>query len=334
MVFVSERTSINQKVQVGAESTIGAAVPANKLLECFDWTVTINADIQTYRPTGHKYPTVSEENTEWVDSTVAGVLDYNGVIYPLGGVFGASTGATHGSSATAKDWIFTPPTSGPVTPQTYTIQQGDSTHAHSFAYGLFTSYGFKGDRKSFTISGTTIGQPISDGITLTSSPTPIALAPIVSKQWNVYLDSSSGALGTTQLNRALAIDYVTSGVYQPFWALNRNTVGFTSHVDLAPTATIKLMLEADTQGMSLLADMQAGSTQFLRVQAVGAQIANDGPGAVYQTYTHDFAVKVGKPSAYQDKDGIFAIEWMCQIVEDPTWAKAQTVTVTNLIASL
>lgn len=334
MTYTPERATINQRIQIGAESTIGTAVPANKLLECFDFVFAIDGDIQTYRPTGRKYISTQEENTEWVSGTLGGTLDYNGVIYPLGGVMGATTPVAHGSSSTAKDWVFTPPVTGSVAPQTYTIMQGDSTHAHSFAYGLFNAFGFKGDRKSITVSGTTMGQQLSDGITMTSSPTAVPLAPVVAKQVSAYLDSSSGALGTTQLTRFLQVDYTMSGVYQPLWVLNRNTAGFTNHVDLAPTATVKIMLEADTQGMSLLSDLQAGSTQFLRIQAQGAQIASDGPGAVYQMYTHDFAVKIGKPQPYADKDGIFAIEWMCQIVEDPTWGKAQTVTVTNLIASL
>lgn len=336
MSWTSERASINQRVQIGAESTnaLGVAVAASKLMEAMDWTFGIDGDIQTYRATGHKYPTIQEENTEWVAGTVGGTFDYNAVIYPLSSVMGAISPTSHGSSSTAKDWIFTPPTSGSVVPQTFTIQQGDSTHAHSFAYGLFTTFGYKGDRKSFTISGNTIGQPLSDGITLTSNPTPIALAPIVAKQVNVYLDSSSGALGTTQLLRALQVDFNMGGVYQAFWTLNRSNVGFAAHVDLAPSAMIKIMVEADTQGMSLLADLQAGSTQYLRVSAVGSQIASDGPGAVNQTFTHDMAVKIGKPSTYQDKDGLFAIEWSCQIVEDPTWGKAQTCTVTNLLTSL
>lgn len=332
--FTQQRASINQKIQIGAESTAGTAVPASKQLTCFDWTFGINADVQTYKPTGHKYPTVQEENTEWVDGTLAGVLDYNGIIYPLSGVMGSTSPTGHGASTTAKDWIFTPPVSGVASPETYTIQQGDSTRAFQLSYGLFTAFGFKGDRKSFNVSGSLIGQAITDGISLTSSPSVVPLAPIIAKQFNVYLDSAYGSLGTTLLASPLQVDYGISGVYQPFWPLNRSFSSYASHVDLAPTATVKVMLEADSQGMGLLTNLQTGTTQFLRVQAIGSQIASDGPGAVYNTYQHDFAVKVGKPSTFQDKDGIFAIEWTMQIVEDAGWGHSQLVTVTNLISAL
>lgn len=335
MPFTPERTWVNQRVQIGAESTIGTAVPASKLLQCYDMTFAIEAEVQKFTATGHKYVSVQEENMEWTSGTVTGTLDYNGVLYPLNSVMGAVTPTAHGSSATAKDWIFTPPITGSVAPQTYTLQQGDSTHAHSFAYGLFTKFGYKGDRKSFTTSGTMIGTNLSDGITLTSNPTAIALAPVVAKQVNVYLDSSSGNLGNTLITKsALAVDFEMSNVYGPFWPLNRSTPSFTSHVDLMPSCTIKLLTEADTTGMQLLTYLQSQTTYYLRVQAVGTQIATDGPGAVNQTFTHDMAVKFDKPSAFQDKDGIFAIEWTATIVEDTAWNKSQTLTVTNLLTSL
>ena len=38
-------------------SALGTAVPAGKILECFDWQFAINGDVIFYTPTGHKYPT-------------------------------------------------------------------------------------------------------------------------------------------------------------------------------------------------------------------------------------------------------------------------------------
>src|SRR5690348_3759391 len=327
MAWTAERQTINQRIQVGAEATtaLGTAVAASKLLECFDWTFAINGDIVFYTPTGNKYPNVQEENTEWVDGTLAGNLDYNGVIYPLAGVMGSVSPVAHLASATAKDWVYTPPTIGPsVVPQTYTMQQGDTIRAHSVAYGLFTEYGFKGTRKDFTISGKFLGQPLSDGISMTGSPTAVAIAPVVAKQVNVYLDTTSAGLGTTQLTRVLSVDYIMTNVYGPLWVLNRSTVGWTAHVDLLPKVTVKLKVEADASGMAFLPYLQTGTTYYLRVQALGTTaIATDGPGNIYNTYTHDMAVKFSKPTgAFADDQGVFALEWELDVIEDPTWGKA------------
>ena len=339
MTWQAERTSVNQKIQIGAEATtaLGTPVAAGKLLECFDFSFSINGDVNFYTPTGRKYASSQEENTEWVDISVGGNLDYNGVIYLLNSTMGNVSPVSHLASVTAKDWVFTPPTTGSIVPRTYTIQQGDSVRAHQVAYAIFSDFGYKGDRKNFTISGKGIGQPITDGATMTSSPTAVALAPVPAKQFNVYLDPTSGALGTTQLTRALSVDYSMTGTYGPLFVLNRSTLGFTAHVDMAPKASIKLKLEADAAGMALLGYLQSGVTYYLRVQAQGTTaIAADGPGNIFNTFTHDMAVKVNKPTAFADAQGVFAIEWELDVVEDSTWntGQAQTFTVTNLIAAL
>jgi hypothetical protein len=427
MPFTPEITTINQVVNIGAESTsaLGTNVAASKRLLCFDWTFGIAADVKMYRPTGHKYSTVQEENIEWMDLTLGGAMDYNGVLYPLGGAMGSTTPAAHGASLVAKDWVFTPPITTPsIVPQTYTIEQGDSIRAHKLNYGLFTQYGFKMSRKDTSIVGKAIGQAIQDNITLTSNPTAVALAPIVGKHVNIYLDSTSANLGVTQELRSFNLDYSFDNIYSPFYPLNRANLSYTGHVDLAPKTAMKLLVEADANGMGNLIYLQNGMSQFMRINAQGGVIDNNqtvslgtpsagtfsltykgqtasglaynitssalatalqglstigatgctvagGPGnttpfvvtftgalasdttamtgsgagltggtflitqtQVYNTYQHDMALKVSKTNPFKDEQGIYAIEWEFEIVEDATWGKAQTVTVTNLLTAL
>jgi hypothetical protein len=427
MPWVEERQSINQRFQIGAESTsaLGTIVAATKLLECYDLTITIATDLVTYTPTGHKYPNIQEENEEWVDIAVAGNLDYNGVIYPLGGVCGATSPVAHGASSVAKDWIFGPPVTGSIVPQTYTLEQGDIVRAQRVAFGLFTAFGYKGTRKDFTVTGAMLAQSILDAITLTPTPVAVPVNPVIAKQVNVYLDTTAAALGTTLLTRVLSVEFDMSAVYGPMWVLNRANVSWTNYVDLAPKATVKLMVEADVNGMALLPTLQAGTSMFMRVQALGAIIDNlqtltigggatsgtfsltykgattapitysaaltsttvntafqllstvstnctvsgsaggpytftfsgplaSDPSAVtvtnislsggtptvalvaqaYATFQHDMAIKIGKPSAFSDSAGVFAIEFECPIIEDFTWGKSQLFTITNLLTAL
>lgn len=339
MAWTAERTSVNQRLQFGAEATtaLGTSVSAGKLVECFDMQFAINGDVNFYTPTGRKYPNTQEENTEWVDMTLGGNFDYNGCLYPLSGVMGSTTPVAHLASATAKDWVLTPGVTSPsIVPQTYTIEQGDSIRAHKMTYGLFTEWGYKGTRKDFTNSGKGIARALSDGITMTNSPTAVALAPVVSKHVNVYLDTTSGGLGTTQLTRVLSVDYLMTNVYGPFYPLDRSQTSWTAHVDLLPKCTIKLKVEADANGMAMLPYLQSGTTYFLRVDALGTTaIATDGPGNIYNEFKHDMAVKFNKPTGvFADEQGVFAIEWELMIVEDATWGKSQTFTVTNLITAL
>jgi len=88
-------------------------------------------------------------------------------------------------------------------------------------------------------------QALQRAITMTASPTAVALQPSAGKHFNVYLDTTFGALGTTQLTDALTSDFAFAGLYNPFFSLNRANLGFSAHVDGKPTTTFKLLLPAD-----------------------------------------------------------------------------------------
>src|SRR6266852_1506621 len=297
MPWTPERSVINQTLQFGLETTPGTNVPANKQIQCFAVTFGPMADVAEFSATGRKYPSIVIENSEWVEGTLSGSLDYNGIVYALAGVSGAPTISAHGASSTAKDWLFVPPLTGSVQPQTYTVEQGENNsfgnaiYNHKVNYMLISELAYKGDRKTgFNISGKVLAQALQRAITMTSSPTAVALQPSAGKHFNIYLDPTSAALGTTQLLKVLDVDYAFTGLYGMFFPLNRANLGWTAHVDLNPGCTMKLLLEADATGMTPLTYLQAGTTNFLRIQGQGAIIDNlqtvtIGGGATGGTFT-------------------------------------------------
>jgi hypothetical protein len=279
MTWQARVQTVNQQVQIGAESTsaLGTAVACGKLLKCFTWNIGIDAGVSFFGSTGHKYEETQEEDWEQTLFDVSGNMDFNGILYILAGVMGSVSPATHGSSTTAKDWVFTPPITGSIVPQTYSIQQGDSIRARSFPYGLFNSYNFKGTRKTpFTVTAKGFGQALTDGITLTSSPTSIALAPTTGKFFNVYLDTTSAGLGTTLLTGCYSVDYMFDAIYDPFYPLNRANASFTGHVDVKPKTNLKIILEVDSVGLATMQTtyLQNGATAYIRINATGKIIDN------------------------------------------------------------
>lgn len=339
MVWTPETSTVNQHLQFGLEATPGTSVAANKLLQCFDIVYGPIADVAQFTPTGRKYPSTVIENSESVEASWDGILDYNGIVYALSGVAGAATIGAHLASSTAKDWTFDLPLTGSVQPQTYTVEQGDTngngTYNHKCAYNLFSEFSYKGDRKSgITNSGKIIAQPMTNGITLTSSPTAIALQPSAGKHFNFYLDSTFAGLGTTQLLKVLGVDFSFTNVYNPFYPLNRANLGWTAHVDTKPVTTIRLLIENDSTSVAQLTALQNSTTQFMQINGQGLQIASDGPGAIYAAFKHNLAVKVSKPNPFQDKDGVFAQEWEFTIVEDSASGLAQQFVITNLLTAL
>src|SRR5260221_1507566 len=218
MPFNPEVTTVNQKLQFGAESTsaLGRNVAATKLILCYDLQWGPMADVKMYSGTGRKYDAAQIENSEWVEGTVGGYLDYNGIIYLLAGAMGSVSPVAHGASTTAKDWVYIPPLTGSIMPQPYTIEQGDSIRARRASYGLFTEYTFKGDRQTgISIGSKVLAQPLADGVTMTGGPTTVALAPMAGKQLNLYLYPTPAGLGTTQLAKGVNPDYALTRLYGP-----------------------------------------------------------------------------------------------------------------------
>lgn len=334
---MANRASVNQQVQLGVEATPGTSVAAAKLIEAFTWAWGIKPSVKTFRPTGRKYLSTAEELTEMTNGKISGDMDYNALMYVLNSVYGKQTpaGVVKGAatSTSAFKSVFSPPLSGAANPQTYTLQQGDAVRADALAYLLFSGWGYKVNRKSeMTISGEFMGQAISDGVTMTPNPTVVPLSPMVGRQANVFLDTTSAALGTTQLNAFLELSFSASNYYGPLWFLNRANASYSSHIDLAPKNEIKLSMGADAQGMSLLQHMQNGDTMYLRVDALGNTI--DTTNAIAAEFTHDMACKVTNVSEFGDSDGLFKIEWTLEVAEDPAWGNAQIVTLVNALSSL
>jgi len=428
MPFTPHRASVNASLQFGIETTPGTAVPANKRLDDLALVFGIKGTFKDTRGTGRKYPSVQQLNTEWSEASITGAMDFNTMAYVLSSALGIATPASHGASSVAKDWVFDAITSGSRQPQTFSVEQGEAaTRAQKFAYGLINTFGYKVTRQDASITGSMLAQQVSDGITMTASPTAVPLLPMTGQEFNLYLDPTSANLGQTQLLNFLSCDFSMGNIYGPFWPLNRANASFASHVDLAPSATVKIMAEADAVGMSLLTGMRAGTTQYLRLQAQGLVVDNNqtatitgtptggtftltykgqttsgiaynaaasavqtalialstigagnvtvsgsvgGPytisfnagtlaldttaltasGAaltggssptititqtqIYDTFTHDMAVKPGQPSTWQDSNGVYAIEWSCGIFEDSTWGHAHTATLTNALTTL
>lgn len=331
--MTADRMSVNQQIQVGVETTIGTAVACSKLLKCFTWGDQIEADVTAYRGTGHKIDGEQIENAEWMSHDLAGPLDFNGMIYPLSGCLGAATTALISPSTTAYGWTFAPPYIGAAAPKTFTMQQGDATYAHQDAGVLFADWGYKVTRKTdIELNGCkAFGKGISTGITLTASPTAIALAPATGKMVKIYIDTTSAGLGTTQFLKPLSFDFQQTGIYKDVWFMAGAT-SWDGYADMAPKSGGTLMVEADTAGMALLGYLQSGVTYYMRFDAIGGVI--DGANSINNEFKHDMAVKFGKPTKFEDNQGIFAISWAYTLVEDTTWGHYQQVYIANLSAAL
>ena len=449
------RATVNQVVQIGAETVPGTAVPAGKLLSAFTWSFGDKPTTKQFTATGRKYPSASELLTELAMGKITGEGDFNALIYPvascygkgpqlapptapalatattggtvLAGVYGVivsyvnangettgsssasitTTGSTstititspaaaanatgwyayvtqvngsaytrqqtagsptaigvnlvlsapptntglapqtsnatgttpalHSPSTIAYDWTFFPPVAGVGTPITFTVQQGDVVDAEQYAYLLFSGWGYTFTRKTeMQVSGDWFSQTFTEGISLTASPTNVALLPTVGAQYSVYLDTTSAGIGTTQLSDPLKVDFKASNYYGQYWPINRANASYTSHLDLLPKNELKITLQANSTGIAVRGNyLQPGTRAYVRVAGVGATI--DTPNSIKAAFTHDMAVFVSDMAEFSDVDGVYAVEYTLQVAEDMAWTQfgtAQKLVLTNAISAL
>ncbi len=326
---MAERDSINQVVQIGVESTAGTAVAANKKFQATSITPGIRAEINTFRPQGGKFSTVAALGKEWSEAGIAGPLTYTEIVYLLSSILNYAAPAQQAATI-AYLWTFTPPQAGASTNKTFTVEMGSSVRAHEMKYGMVNSLSIDFTRDEVTVGGSMIGHALSDGITLTSTPTEIALVPVLPTQVSVYIDAAGANLGTTKMTRVLRANLEIGDRFAPVWPIDAANTDFPAHVEDTPTATLKLLMEADSVGMGLLTTMRAGDKKFVRVEGVGALIVS----GHYYTFTADTCGVVESVSDFSDEDGVYAIEWTFRVAYDSTWAKAMEIKVKNALTAL
>lgn len=327
---MAERSSLNQVVQIGVESTPGTGVAANKRLQSLGIEPSLSVEIDTFRATGSKFSALTALGKEWVEAGLSGRATYTEIIYPLSSVIGTAVITTPGGGTNSRKWTFVPSTTADDVPKTFTVEHGSSVRADKFTYGIVTELGISFSREAIELSGSMMGRAITDSIAMTGSPTLLALVPVLPSEVSVYIDGLAVNLGTTKLLRVLSADFNIGSRYGPVWVLDAANQGYVAMVETEPDLTLNLTVEADAAGMALLPLMRLGTTQFIRVEAVGV-IAE---AAIPYKLTLDFAGKVTDTGGFSDEDGVYAIEWNFVGVHDNTWGKAVEIGVTNLLTAL
>lgn len=331
------RAAVNQAVQLGVETVHGTSVPANKLIEAWTWTFGDKPATKQFTATGRKHPGASELLTEMSEGKVAGQGDFNAGVYLLSSLWGKPTPTLHAPSTTAYDWIYTPALAGAYNPTSFTLQNGDTNDAEQYAYVVFSGWGYSFTRKQeVQMTGDWFGQTITDGVTLTASPTAVALSPMTGAQANVYLDTSSAGIGTTLLTQdLLKWDFKSSNLYGQFWPINRANASFTSHLDLMPKYELKMTLHASAAAIAYIGTyLRTGAKAYIRSDIQGPLI--DVANSIHAELKHDLVAFMTDAAELSDVDGAYAFETTWQVAEDTAWGTgtAQILTATNLLSAL
>lgn len=335
---MAERAAVNQVVQMGLEVTPGTSVAANRALQSMSFDTHIQASIDQFRPMGYKFPTIDALNREWTQTNTKGVPSYNEIQYALGSIMSTPSTITQimdgGTPTGAYTWTFAVNSSGPDTPYTFTVEQGDKTagggvRAQKFSYAIFKEFGLTFTREKVEQRGQLFAQKFTDNITLTAAPTTLVLVPIVGSHWDVFMDTTSAGLGTTKLGRLFSVNFNFNNKQNPLWVLDTAQASWAAHVETPVTLTATIIIEADATFGTFLTNLRNNNTtMFYRFRATGPNIYTGGVSPNYQA-TFDMAGKIGAIEPFTDNQGVYAIGLRIDGIHDGVWGKALAATVIN-----
>lgn len=343
------RSTASQVSQIGLEATPGTAVAATRRLGSLSITPSISAEAEPFKPEGMKFPTLVVLNKEWAEVDVEGIPTYEEVIVPLSGAVGTAVVSQVMDGATptaAYEWVFTPLSSGPDAPKTFSLERGEhGVQVEKFSHLLFSAFGLEISRGEVTLSGSGFAKQATSGTTATTGlQTPAALTPIAPGHWSVYMADTQAALSIAgasdpakRMARIISANPSIEDRYNPAWFVNQSEQSFTTFTESPDgvSGEFGLTMEADPVGMALLANFRAGDTKFVRLEALGPVVYNAGVQTnLRMMFRWDVAVKVQNAEGWSDEDGIYAIPWTFQPIHDATWGKAVQITVRNKVATL
>ena len=336
---MAERSTLNQIVQLGVETTPGTVATVTKKLAAASIEPSPQVEVDQFRPAGQKFKTFTALGKEWATASLSGRLTYNEIVYLLSSVVSSATITTPGGATNARNWSFASSPYVDDTPKTFTVEHGSSVRADRFTYGLVNEIGLNFSRQSCEISGSMMGKAIEDnfagGLT-TSGVTQLSLLPVLPTQVSIYMAATRAGLGgASKLTRVLGAEWSLGNRYNPVWPIDASLAAtYAAIIESEPDLSMSLTMEADAAGMGPLANLRAGDTRYIRIEGVGAEID---AGVNNNKFTLDTCVQVTGTGGFSDQDGVYAIQWNFAGITDGSWsggARAFQIDVVNALTAL
>src|SRR5688500_16586572 len=187
-----ERASKSQQLQIGWEASYGAGATVTKRLQSLTMEPHKMGSRNRNFAQGYNFPSSTTKGRDWTEFAVGGALMFDELIVPLSMAFGEVTPTTL-TPATAKQWRWTIPLTGDITPKSAKVERGDVNTAESVVGVILRELGFTWDRDTVEISGQGLGQKMNHSAALTTTGiTTYPQVPLDPAGIGVFIDTTSG----------------------------------------------------------------------------------------------------------------------------------------------
>lgn len=181
--------------------------------------------------------------------------------------------------------------------------------------------------------GTTPAVVISTTQAGGGSYTTIAQQPVSKNQFDMYIDTTFGAIGTTKFCDALEVELSIPKIREMVKVLCTYYPSFKDAVAIAVeqmTARMTLIKNTDVITFMNTFNGPTKPTQYVRWQMLGATIT----GAHKYTLTIDMAIKCGTPKERRNVKGVYAYDVNGQFVSDASLGGPIKITLKNTLSGL
>ena len=328
---MTARADVNIITQLGVEVTPGTAVATTVKFPSIDVDFSPEHTKQFFRGAGQKFNTIGVMNKNWTAGSYKGPLNYTELAYILSSYSNYAAPSAVGTGG--KGWTFNPALSSEDTTKTYTLERGDAGDAAKVANAIFNSCDIEITRDTGTVSGEVLGKLFSFGNTLTPANTFILNQPVSMNDMSVYLDSTSGALGSTKLTDVFRISIKLPKKYDLKWVIDAAQTSWADIVSQYMTPKLTIEAEATSQMRTLYNTLKADNVgnYFFQAKAIGENI---GAGA---DYTNRISAALQMTDAKENRKGngdVYAYNFEFEVMGDTTWAKAWEIYLVNTLAAL
>lgn len=155
--------------------------------------------------------------------------------------------------------------------------------------------------------------------------------PIQPGNWSLYYAATQATLGANKLTRVFSGEFMIGNRFAPFWVLDAAQDSWANVGESAMSLMAKLTLQADSIASAMAADARARTQKWMRLEAVGNQIATSG---YYFTCTIECPCQAALIENFREEDGnVYAREISLGGRFDPTAGRTATIVLINSTAS-
>lgn len=315
------------RLQLGMETTFNTPVAATKRLRAMSVDLAPNLETDQFFAAGAWAPSSSALIREWVEGDLNGVLTYSEFVYALHMALGnplSSAAPTTGAdtSVLARDWIFAPAATDQLIPRSATLERGSSVYGVRVGGVVIPEFSFSWSRKDrIEVKGKILGTQLLKPFTPTTiaSNATVPMDRVLPGQIDIYVDSTYAAANGASATKALRTfsgEFSLSDLFAGVWPVNSALPSSDGIVAQEASSEASMMFMADAAGLAFLDNTRAGQTVYVKFLAKGAPIDTVGATTFRNEFEVVMPVEVKSVDAFENNDGVYAIPWTFQPVDD------------------